>query len=89
MLDMIERQTRLTVNQWKIVVAAILGDMLDFFDFYLIGYVLAFIVGPWKLTFGKRSSDAGDRAANKPVLPARGTGIKSAPEGLAPHASSA
>jgi putative MFS transporter len=53
MLDMIERQTRLTINQWKIIVAAILGDMLDFFDFYLIGYVLAFIVGPWKLTFGQ------------------------------------
>ena len=53
MLDMIERQTRLTVNQCKVIVAAILGDMLDFFDFYLIGYVLAFIVGPWKLTFGQ------------------------------------
>jgi putative MFS transporter len=53
MLEMIERQTRLTVNQWKIIVAAILGDMLDFFDFYLIGYVLAFIVGPWQLTFGQ------------------------------------
>ena len=53
MLDMIERQTRLTLNQWKIIVAAILGDMLDFFDFYLIGYVVAFIVGPWQLTFGQ------------------------------------
>ena len=53
MLDMIERQARLTLNQWKIIVAAILGDMLDFFDFYLIGYVLAFIVGPWQLTFGQ------------------------------------
>jgi putative MFS transporter len=50
---MIERQARLTINQWKIIVAAILGDMLDFFDFYLIGYVLAFIVGPWQLTFGQ------------------------------------
>jgi putative MFS transporter len=50
---MIERQTRLTINQRKIIVAAILGDMLDFFDFYLIGYVLAFIVGPWNLTFGQ------------------------------------
>jgi putative MFS transporter len=45
MLDMIERQTRLTINQWKVIIAAILGDMLDFFDFFLIGYVLAFIVG--------------------------------------------
>jgi len=27
--------------------------MLDFFDFFLIGYVLAFIVGSWQLTFGQ------------------------------------
>jgi putative MFS transporter len=53
MLDILERQQRLTVNQWKIVSAAILGDMLDFFDFFLIGYVLAFIVGAWHLTFGE------------------------------------
>ncbi len=51
MLELLERQQRLTVNQWKIISAAILGDMLDFFDFFLIGYVLAFIVGEWKLTF--------------------------------------
>ncbi len=42
-----------TNNQRKIVFAAILGDMLDFFDFYLIGFVLAFIVGSWKLTYGQ------------------------------------
>jgi len=51
MLELLERQKRLTVNQWKIISAAILGDMLDFFDFFLIGYALAFIVGEWKLTF--------------------------------------
>ena len=44
MLELLERQKRLTVNQWKIISAAILGDMLDFFDFFLIGYVLAFIL---------------------------------------------
>src|SRR5690242_19924666 len=27
--------------------------MLDFFDFYLIGFVLAFIVGEWQLTYGQ------------------------------------
>ena len=27
--------------------------MLEFFDFFLMGFVLAFIVGPWHLTFGK------------------------------------
>src|SRR4029077_15920710 len=51
MLDALERQQRLTLNQWKIVSAAILGDMLDFFDFFLIGYVLAFIVGAWHLSY--------------------------------------
>jgi MFS transporter, putative metabolite:H+ symporter len=51
MLDALERQQRLTLNQWKIISAAILGDMLDFFDFFLIGYVLTFIVGEWHLSF--------------------------------------
>ena len=51
MLDLLERQKTLTLNQWKIISAAIIGDMLDFFDFFLIGYVLAFIVGEWHLTF--------------------------------------
>jgi putative MFS transporter len=51
MLDALERQQRLTLNQWKIISAAILGDMLDFFDFFLIGYVLIFIVGEWHLSF--------------------------------------
>jgi MFS family permease len=43
----------LTWDQRKIVFAAILGDMLEFFNYFLIGYVLAFIVGPWKLTYGE------------------------------------
>ena len=51
MLELLERQKTLTLNQWKIISAAIIGDMLDFFDFFLIGYVLAFIVGAWQLTF--------------------------------------
>ncbi len=53
MLELLERQQKLTRNQKKIVFAAIVGDMLDFFDYYLIGFVLAFIVGPWKLTYGQ------------------------------------
>jgi MFS transporter, putative metabolite:H+ symporter len=53
MLELLERQRTLTVNQWKIISAAILGDMLDFFDFFLIGFVLAFIVGAWHLTYGQ------------------------------------
>lgn len=53
MLEALERQARLTANQWKIVTAAILGDMLDFFDYFLIGFILAFVVGGWHLTYGQ------------------------------------
>src|ERR1700719_2031206 len=53
MLEHLEQRKRLTGNQWRIIATANLGDMLDFFDFFLIGYVLAFIIGGWHLTFGQ------------------------------------
>src|SRR5208283_188024 len=53
MLESLEQQKSLTRNQWKIIATANLGDMLDFFDFFLIGYVLAFIISGWQLTFGQ------------------------------------
>jgi MFS transporter, putative metabolite:H+ symporter len=53
MLELLERQTKLTANQWKIALAATIGDMIDFFDFLLIGFVLAFIVKDWHLTYGQ------------------------------------
>lgn len=53
MFDLLERQTHLTGNQKRIVAAAVIGDMLEFFDYFLIGFVLAFIIGPWQLTFGQ------------------------------------
>src|SRR6202790_2304253 len=52
MLQYLEQQTRLTGNQRRIITAAVLGDMLEFFDYFLIGYVVSFIAVPWKLTFG-------------------------------------
>jgi MFS transporter, putative metabolite:H+ symporter len=53
MLEHLERQQKLTTNQWKIFAAATIGDMLDFFDFLLIAFVLAFIVKDWHLTYGQ------------------------------------
>ena len=53
MIDLLENQKKLTSNQWLIAGAATLGDMLDFFDFFLIGFVLAFIVKDWNLTYGQ------------------------------------
>ena len=44
-------ESKLTRNHYKLITAAVLGDMLEFFDYYIIGFVLAFIVVPWKLSF--------------------------------------
>src|SRR3954453_18235856 len=49
----LDAATSLTRNQIKIVAAAIIGDMLEFFDYYLIAFVLAFIIKPWSLTAGE------------------------------------
>jgi putative MFS transporter len=43
----------LKINHYKIITAGILGCMLEFFDYFLIGFVLAFIVVPWQLTFAQ------------------------------------
>ena len=53
MLEHLEQQKKFTINQWKIFAAATIGDMLDFFDFLLIAFVLAFIVKDWNLTYGQ------------------------------------
>jgi putative MFS transporter len=39
------------MGQWKLIATANLADLLDFFDFFLIGYVLAFITKEWQLTY--------------------------------------
>jgi hypothetical protein len=44
---------KLTANQWKIISTSNVGDILDFFDFFLIGYVLSFILREWELTYGQ------------------------------------
>jgi len=51
MLERLEQQRRLTSNQWKLIITGNLADLLDFFDFFLIGYVLAFITKEWRLTY--------------------------------------
>src|ERR1700752_2173205 len=53
MFEILDRRTSLTGNQIKILSAAIIGDALEFFDYFLIGFVLAFLIGPWNLTFGQ------------------------------------
>ena len=44
MLDLLDQQNSLTINQWKIFTACVFSIVIDFFDFALIGFVLAFFV---------------------------------------------
>ncbi|QED46547.1 MFS transporter [Cytobacillus dafuensis] len=44
-------QARLNRNHFKMIFAAVLGDMLEFFDYFIMGFVLAFIIVPWKLNY--------------------------------------
>jgi putative MFS transporter len=53
MFEPLERQARLTGNQRRLLLVAVLGDLLEFYDLFLVGFVLAFIVGPWKVTYGQ------------------------------------
>jgi putative MFS transporter len=53
MFARLDEARSLTANQIKIVAAAIIGDMLEFFDYFLIAFVLAFIIKPWQLTGGQ------------------------------------
>jgi MFS transporter, putative metabolite:H+ symporter len=50
-IELLERQKKLTANQWKLICTANVADLLDFFDFFLIGYVTAALTKEWQLTY--------------------------------------
>ncbi|WP_330230355.1 MFS transporter [Nocardia sp. NBC_00508] len=43
----------ITLRQKKIVAAAVLADMMEFFDYFLLGFILSIITSTWDLTFGQ------------------------------------
>lgn len=51
-IEQLDRQAKLTRNQWVLTGAAAVGNMLEFWDQYLIAFVLAFVIRPWGLSFG-------------------------------------
>src|SRR5438067_3522429 len=51
MIERLEAQKKLTANQWKLICTANIADLLDFFDFFLIGYVTAALTKEWSLTY--------------------------------------
>ena len=48
MIELLERQKKLTSNQWKLICTANIADLLDFF---LIGYVTAALTKEWSLPY--------------------------------------
>ena len=51
MIERLEQQEKLTSNQWKLICTANVADLLDFFDFFLIGYVTAALTKEWQLPY--------------------------------------
>ena len=51
MIELLEQQKKLTSNQWKLICTANVADLLDFFDFFLIGYVTAALTKEWSLPY--------------------------------------
>lgn len=45
-------QTNLSGNQRLLLVLIGVGSMLEFWDAYLIGFIMAFLIKPWGLTYG-------------------------------------
>ena len=55
-MQQIDRQTALTRNQKIMVAVIITAACLEFFDYFIIAFVLAFITKPWNLTFGNSAA---------------------------------
>jgi putative MFS transporter len=53
MLEYLEQQKKLTGNQLRLLAVTIICNLLEFYDLFLVGFVLAFVAGPWKLTYGQ------------------------------------
>lgn len=48
-------QEPLTLRQKLLIGAAVVSNTVEFFDFFIIGFILSMIVVPWGLTFGQSS----------------------------------
>ena len=45
-------QNRLSGNQRLLLGLVGVGSMLEFWDAYLIGFIMAYLIKPWGLTYG-------------------------------------
>ncbi|RNB88610.1 MFS transporter [Brevibacillus nitrificans] len=47
--------SRLNKHHFRILGTTIISFLLEMFDFFIMGFVLAFILGPWQLSYGESS----------------------------------
>lgn len=55
MFKLLDEQSKLTRRQTLIAVVAAWAVCLEFLDYFLIGFILTFVSGPWHLTFVQSS----------------------------------
>lgn len=55
MFELLDASSRLTGNQRKLIFAGAFGVVLEFLDYFLIGFVLTFVAKPWGLSVGQSS----------------------------------
>jgi len=53
MLELLDKQNKLTSRQLMLAGVALWAVCLEFLDYFLIGFILTFVSVPWKLTFGE------------------------------------
>ena len=74
MIELLEQQKKLTANQWKLICTANLADLLDFFDFFLIGYVTAALTKQWSLTYWEGGESCSPPVSARFLVPSSGAG---------------
>jgi len=65
---------KLTANQWKLICTANIADLLDFFDFFLIGYVTAALTKEWSLPYWQAARSFWPPVSARSPAPSFGVG---------------
>lgn len=55
MFELLDNEANLTRNQKLLVMAGTFAIVLEFLDYFLIGFILTFVAKPWGLSFGQSS----------------------------------
>ncbi|MFZ2526168.1 MAG: MFS transporter [Rhodococcus sp. (in: high G+C Gram-positive bacteria)] len=55
MFELLDQQQKLSRRQLTLAVIAAWAVCLEFLDYFLIGFILTFVAGPWNLSFGQSS----------------------------------